>query len=82
MWLVKKQYVFFIDTGSDSEHLTTDVPQGPLLFLIYINESEKSTFVFNIIMYADDTNLFYLNFIPQARSILFWTINWKIIAVG
>ena len=31
---------------------------GPFLFFIYINDLPKSTTLFNMIMYADDTTLY------------------------
>ena len=32
---------------------------GPLLFLIYINDIHKSSYLFHYILFADDTNLFF-----------------------
>ena len=53
----RKQYVVLDTVQSNSVNIVTGVPQGsilgPLLFTIYINDSEK----FKFIMYADDTTL-------------------------
>ena len=45
---------------------------GPLLFLIYIYDTSKSSKVLNFILCADDTNLFYSN---KNIDTLFITIN-------
>ena len=41
--------------------ITTGIPQcsilGPLLFIIYINDFAQATKMFNVLIYADDTNL-------------------------
>ena len=56
------QYVEYLGAISQSRSIGVGVPQGsslgPLLFLMYINDLPKSSDMFNILMYADDTTLF------------------------
>ncbi len=57
----RKQYVYVDGTKSEIRTITTGVPQGliqgPLLFIIYINDIANASKLFNFIIYADDTIL-------------------------
>jgi hypothetical protein len=58
----RKQYVQIGTSTSNTQTITCGVPQGsilgPLLFLIYVNDITVVSRIFDIIMFADDTNLF------------------------
>jgi len=58
----RKQYVHFSGSNSNELTINTGVPQGsilgPLFFLIYINDINKSNSIFHPISYADDTTLY------------------------
>ena len=45
--------------------ITCGVPQGsllgPLLFILYVNDITNASKLANLIMFADDTNLFFTN---------------------
>ena len=55
----RQQFVEINGTLSDTKLITTGVPQGsvlgPLLFLIYMNDIEVVSDVFNAILFADDS---------------------------
>ncbi len=57
----RKQYVEKDGTKSKLLTISTGVPQGsilgPLLFIKYINDIANSSNLFDLIIYADDTNL-------------------------
>ena len=57
----RKQYVEYENNTSDTLLITTGVPQGsvlgPLMLIIYLNDIEKSSDIFDFIYYADDTTL-------------------------
>ena len=61
----RQQYVHYDNTDSKFLKITTGVPHGlilgPLLFLIYMNDIQKSSNLFYFILFADDTTLITKN---------------------
>ncbi len=59
----RRQCVNYGNTTSNEATIKTGVPQGsilgPLLFSIYINDLTKASDIFNFILYADDTTLYF-----------------------
>ena len=59
------QYVQFKNEKSYSKNISCGVPQGsilrPLLFILYINDMHKVSDLLHFIIFADDTNIFYLD---------------------
>ncbi|MCA9346951.1 hypothetical protein KC960_05680, partial [Candidatus Saccharibacteria bacterium] len=59
----RSQYVVLHNKSSSALPISCGVPQGsilgPLLFLVYVNDLPKSVPILDVIMYADDTNLFF-----------------------
>ena len=57
----RKQYVEIEGYRSEMQTINTGVPQGstlgPLLFIIYMNDLNTVSDIFNIILFADDTSL-------------------------
>jgi hypothetical protein len=58
----RSQFCTYDGTKSETKFISCGVPQGsilgPLLFLIYINDLHHATDKLDIILYADDSNLF------------------------
>ena len=59
----RRQYVSLGSDCSITRSITCGVPQGsilgPLLFILYVNDVVNVSHFANIIMFADDTNLFF-----------------------
>ena len=58
----KQYYVVLDDHDSNLLNITCSVPQGsvlgPILFIIYINDICNVSEVMNVVLFADDTNIF------------------------
>ena len=61
--LDRKQYVVYNNCNSNLVDITTGVPQGsilgPLLFSIFINDLIHVTEKLKLLMYADDTTIYF-----------------------
>ena len=72
----RQQYLHADDITTNLQRIRCGVPQGsilgPLLFLIYVNDLNKSSTKLQPIMFADDTNLFYSH---KNINVLFNTVN-------
>ena len=59
----RKQYVSINNVNSNMLPVTCGVPQGsilgPLLFIFFINDITSISKLAELIMFADDTNLFF-----------------------
>ena len=76
----RKQYVEIDGIRSQVRDISMGVPQGsilgPLLFIIYMNDINKASEIFNVILYADDTSLgSYLNAFHLGRETISTCIN-------
>ena len=69
----RKQYVKVGNTESSLKTITCGVPQGstlgPLLFLLYINDLQRSSKKLTFRIFADDTNMFYSSKDPRTITI-------------
>ncbi len=72
----RKQFVVYNSTKSPTEDVSCGVPQGsilgPLLFILYMNDICNTSKILNMILFADDTTVFYSN---KNLSILCSTMN-------
>ena len=59
----RHQFVAFNNINSDLQEIRTGIPQGsildPLFFSFYINDPINSSNIFNYLMYADNTTLYF-----------------------
>ena len=66
------QYVFYNGAASREKTIMCGVPQGgilsPLLFLLFINDIVNASSVAKLILFADDTNLFFTG--PKLRELV------------
>ena len=72
----RQQFVQYNGTNSSYHNIKCGVPQGsilgPLLFLIYVNDLRNVSKALDFILFADDTNIFFLH---KNLNILEKTLN-------
>ena len=76
----KKQYVEYNGHCSLRDEISCRVPQGsilgPLFFLLYINDINNAFNLLNLILFADDTNVFMshkdLNYLSDTDKLSIW----------
>ena len=79
----RKQFIRSDNISTNYQEIVCGVPQGsilgPLLFLIYINDLNEASDVLNLIMFTDDTNLFYSH---KNIGNLFFTMNDELVKIN
>lgn len=74
----RKQYVLLHNMSSDTEYIKFGVPQGsilgPILFILYINDIVNIPHTPEIVLYADDTNVFFSS--RNISSLVSLTNSW------
>ncbi len=62
-FLIEDNFVVYNSAISPTESVTCGVPQGsilgPLLFILYMNDICQTSNLLKIILFADDTTIFY-----------------------
>ena len=70
----RKQYVEYNGHRSLRNEISCGVPQGsilgPLFFLLYINDINNASNLLNLILFADDTNVFMSHRDPNYLSVM------------
>ena len=61
----RKRFILYTDFKAEMKIVKCGFPYDsilvPLLFLIFVNNHKKSTKVLDVVLFADDTNLFHSN---------------------
>ena len=75
----RTQYVSINRINSETLHITCGVPQGsilgPFLFILFLNDIVNASKIAEIIMFANDTTLFFKH---KELGILYTTINFEL----
>ena len=73
----RKQIVKYDRIRSNKMVIRSGVPQGsilgPILYLLYINDTEQCSKLLSFILFADDTNIFYSNSCLKPLNVILQT---------